>query len=74
MVRKEDKYNGKLAVEIAQRLYTRNTQEVMQLANDCALKTLEDAYRSGYTQALQDFGIEVYPNNITTKETLEIEE
>jgi hypothetical protein len=72
--RKEDKYDPQKAIGVAQSLYTRNQQEVMQMANEAAIGVLESSYRSGYVQALKDHGIEVYPTNITSRETVVIEE
>lgn len=74
MKRNEDKYDSAKAMSIAEALYQRNTQEVMKLAGEAAVNILEEAYRNGYSQALADFAIEVYPKNITTRETIEIEE
>lgn len=74
MKRLEDKYNGELAMAIAESLLKNNQRTVAEYMENNSVEVLERAFRSGYTQALEDYGIEVYPKNITQIVTETIEE
>lgn len=73
-MRKEDKYDSQKAFEIADAMYRQNTKVINDFVLDNATNLMETMYRSGYMQALQDYGIEVYPQNITSREVIEVEE
>lgn len=74
MKRKEDKYDSNDALKIAQSLFNDHQTTVSQMATEAAIDTMERAYRAGYTKALIDHGIEVYPQNITSRQTIEVED
>lgn len=72
--RLEDKYDGEEAMSIALSMLRQNQQEVAKFLDDNSTEILERAYRAGYTKALEDYGIEIYPKNITSRETIELDE
>lgn len=73
-MRKKDQYNGRVATDIANALFQQNQKDVTDYAVSQAVQVLETAYREGYKQALKDYDIEVYPENITERVTIEEEE
>lgn len=74
MKRKEDKYDSGEALKIAQALFNEHQITVTKAATDAAIDAMERAYRAGYARAVKDYDIELYPQNITQRVTIEVED